>query len=131
MFERCVGGVGTRKRYVWFVWGLMTVRLNDAPLQSATPALPAPARPHRSPRPPQLGAMLLCIFSGLTATALERLVSENRKVSTEDNTETRMLSLLQANSVGAMIFVMMHFMTSLVRRAAAGRTPCAATRADS
>jgi hypothetical protein len=123
--------VGTRKRYVWFVWGLMTVRLNDAPLQSATPALPAPARPHRSPRPPQLGAMLLCIFSGLTATALERLVSEYRKVSTEDNTATRMLSLLQANSVGAMIFVMMHFMTSLVRRAAAGRTPCAATRADS
>ena len=62
--------------------------------------------------------MLLCIFAGLTATALEKLLAEIHKSNSEDTTATRMFSLLQANCVASIIFVMVHFITSLVRRAA-------------
>ena len=62
--------------------------------------------------------MLLCIFAGLTATALEKLLAEIRKTNSEDTTATRMFSLLQANCVASIIFVMVHFILSLVRRAA-------------
>jgi hypothetical protein len=54
MFERCFGAVGTRKRFVWFVWALTSVRAHpEKPLQSAPPAL---RRAARSRARPQLAA---------------------------------------------------------------------------
>jgi hypothetical protein len=117
MFQRCFGAVGTRKRFVWFVWAINSVRASrKAATVSAARTAPAP-RAHEPPAR-QLGATLLCIFAGLTASALEKLVAEIRKGNSDDTTQTRMYSLLQANCVASIIFVMMHFMTSLVRYAA-------------
>ena len=45
-------------------------------------------------------------------------MAEIRKGNSDDTTQTRMYSLLQANCVASILFVMTHFMTSLVRHAA-------------
>jgi hypothetical protein len=76
------------------------------------------ARLQRAHEPPtrQLGDILLGIFAGLTATALEKVLTEIHKGSSEDSTTTRMFSLLQANCVASIIFAMTHFMLSLVRQ---------------
>ena len=87
--------------------------------RSAPTRIAALTRAH-GPCPRQLAATLLCIFAGVTATALENLLAYIRKGNSEDTTQTRLLALVQANCVASIIFVLTHFMTSLVRRAAAG-----------
>jgi hypothetical protein len=70
-----------------------------------------------------VGDILLGVFAGLTATSLEKLTAEIRKSNADDTTQMRMFALLQANCVGSIIFAMLHFITSLVRRQPAARTP--------